>query len=607
MNPENDLSQQLRVYSFEPNRIQFSIKHIDKWKSAGTDSRLKIGSFLKIQDGNHRSIIVIVQSFHTFQNDEEKEELTDAREFKGNFLIDAQPIGQLEDSDELGNIKFISGIKNISIPPNGVSLASEEDLKHVFSLPSGKDTFSFASEISNNSIHIHADGNLFFSKHISVVGSTGSGKSCGVATILQKAISSDEEFKNNTHIILFDIHGEYKHAFPESRYLSVTENTLKLPYWLLNSEELESIFIENGDNNAYNQIAQFKYAVTENKKKYNSNIASTISYDSPVFFSISEVFNYIYNINFATHYDLNNETFFAAKGLSEQKYGDISQLWEKRDFYSTTGNGKNDMLKAKVSSNRNGFFGEFPRFISRFETKLQDNRLQFLLSEINLNDSVYKTSDFQDIIKNILGYGIEQKEDNNVTIIDLSSLPFEVVSLLVSVVSRLAFDFCYYQTNHNETNPTPYLLVYEEAHKYIPKNNESKYKDTRIAVERIAKEGRKYGISSMIVSQRPSEISPTVLSQCNNFVVMKLTNPEDQNFIKNILPESVGYYRDSLNNLSQREALLVGEAISTPCIVHIDAANPVPKSKDVPFYSEWKKKWVDIAFEELSRSIQYKN
>lgn len=148
-------------------------------------------------------------------------------------------------------------------------------------------------------------------------------------------------------------------------------------------------------------------------------------------------------------------------------------------------------------------------------------------------------------------------------------------------------------------NKTPLMMVYEEAHRYVPKNQLSKYRDTRVAVERIAKEGRKYGISEMIVTQRPSEVSPTVLSQCNNFVVMKLTNQDDQNLIKSILPDTDNYFTSALSSLGRQEALLVGDAMVNTSIIKVDNADPLPQSLDVDVYNEWSKKWQQMILDQV--------
>lgn len=600
----------LKVTSFEPNLIQFEIVDLDSWSHNRADKNIQIGSFVKIKDGNGRSIIALIESFKVIDKTLSTDTYTDLGKIvkpKTSILINAQPIGQLEERD--GNVVFSDGIKNISIPPEGVELATTADLRLIFSKPKAKrDNFIFGKHYKNSDVEIAIDGNKFFSKHIAVLGSTGSGKSCTVATILQNLKSGQNRtsYQNNSHVIIFDVHGEYRSAFPNSNYLSVLEqdsNYLAIPYWLLSSEELESLFIENSELNAYNQISQFKTAVIENKKKFNPEIKDHINYDTPVYFNIKEVFNYIYNKNFETHYEKNEKIYYAIKDdeNNEYKENNYDFLFKKRNFYSTNGNTHVKALGNRVDAKRNGFYGQFPRFINRFESKMRDTRLQFILKDEHKPDDDSKKN-FSEVVAKFLGYKIDNKK--NITIIDLSSLPFEVVSLIVSVISRIAFDISYYNSRDKKENETPFLLVFEEAHKYIPRNNDAKFRDTRTAVERIAKEGRKYGISEMIVSQRPSELSPTVLSQCNNFVVMKLTNSEDQNIVKSVLPDTLSYFSASLSSLNKREALLTGEAVNSPCIVEVNEANPVPNSNDVNIYSEWLERWKEIAFSDIVEKVQ---
>ena len=240
-----------------------------------------------------------------------------------------------------------------------------------------------------------------------------------------------------------------------------------------------------------------------------------------------------------------------------------------------------------------GFTGEFERFISRIDTKLKDKRLSFILEELEFEENSNSFNLYIEEIKRMIGYS----NKNNVTVIDLSTVPFEIVSIIVSVVSRILFDFAFLRTKIENDNDTPYMVVFEEAHKYIPRSNSARYSNARMSVERIAKEGRKYGLSAMIVSQRPSELSSTVFSQCNNFIVMRLTNPEDQGFVKSLLPEASISFGDEIANLEQREALLVGDAFTLPMIARMNDANPTPKSEDVNFYSCWQEDWKDIKFD----------
>ncbi|MBA3037774.1 MAG: ATP-binding protein, partial [Desulfobacterium sp.] len=152
----------------------------------------------------------------------------------------------------------------------------------------------------------------------------------------------------------------------------------------------------------------------------------------------------------------------------------------------------------------------------------------------------------------------------------------------------------------NAACETPLLLVYEEAHKYVPKSDLVKYRASKTAIERIAKEGRKYGITLGIVSQRPAEISETIFSQCNNFIAMRLTNPDDQNYVKRLLPDSLGNLTDTLPALKTGEALLIGDSIVMPSIVKVDECKEYcPSSNDINYVEIWKEKWKDVVFNKI--------
>ena len=339
--PEEDKSNQLRVISFEPHLVQIEIIDFEKWKEENSGGNIKIGSFLKIEDGNDKNILVLVKSFKMKQKHDDEETASEQNDFMGSFIINTQPIGQLE--VEGSDVKFIKGIKNISIPPSGVSLATKDEIKNIFSVKKSS-RLIFAEHLINPEIKIEVDGDKFFSKHIAVVGSTGSGKSCTVAKIIQEAKKIESSVINNSHILIFDIHGEYKKAFPESNFLSIENDSLKLPYWLMNSEELEDMFIESNESNSHNQVSQFKYAVIENKKKHNPSLQ--ITYDSPVYFSIKEVINYIHNRNIET------------VRVNKTSATENSDLFEDIRVFEAT-NSKRD--ETKISSG--SFYGEFNRFL----------------------------------------------------------------------------------------------------------------------------------------------------------------------------------------------------------------------------------------------------
>ncbi|TAF08764.1 MAG: ATP-binding protein [Flavobacteriia bacterium] len=575
----DNTSDIFKVLTVAPNLIQIEVIDAEKFKADTSD--FTIGSYLKISDDSNTSIIALVQSFKIKETNVGGE----TQVTQPTFILDAQPIGFL-DADG----KFKRGGQQIAIPPNQVSIADSSVLKSIYESTNEEKRFVFSSLSQNNSIDIAVDGDKFFSKHIAVVGSTGSGKSGTVAKILQEGIKPNNEQSknsviNNSHIILFDLHGEYSPAFPKSKKLDI--NNLILPYWLMNSEELEEMFIESSESNSHNQISQFKSAVTLNKKRHNS-ILTKVNYDTPVYFSIDEVYRYLSNHNNATKDAKTGELKIKVKisGVADE-----FQLFETIEF--------EDKVSGKINSGP--YAGEFDRFVPRLETKLNDERLGFLLRRKKTSGDEYKTEDLSDILKQFIGY---ETNKNNITIIDLSGIPFEVLSLVVSLISRLVFDFCFYYKSIKVDKEVPFLLVLEEAHNYIPQSQGAKYHSVKKSIERIAKEGRKYGLSLMIVSQRPSEISETIFSQCNNFVAMRLTNPTDQQYVKRLMPDSVSAITDTLPILERQEALILGDSIPIPTIVKIKELTDKPASNDIDFRTEWKKDWADIAFEDLMKKLK---
>lgn len=578
-----------KVFESSPSSILVEIKDQDIFEEFKTN--LQIGKYIEISDGNLNKVVCSIQNI--------KSSLTNDNMSSLRFILATQPIGYIE------NEKFIKGASLIPSPTEPVYIISEDSINLMFS--SNKD-FNFPfGKLTQNKIEFNIDPNKFFSKHIAIVGSTGAGKSCTVSKILQDVIGISEgkniHIKNqkNSHIIIFDIHSEYKSAFDLSSSEKFTLNNLdvsklKLPYWLMNSSELESLFIEGKENNHHNQVSQFKKAVILNKEKHNPSLKDRITYDTPVFFSIQEVFNYITNINNVTVYAKDGKNYFAS--TTEEIEYDEDKFWEIIDFESSTGNSKHPVLGIKVSKS-GGFNGEFERFISRLETKIGDKRLNFIMSPKTVDGAPFNTDDFEILLKQFLGY----LDKANITIIDLSGIPFEVLSITVSLISRLVFDFAFHYTKlkHSEDkqNDIPFIIVCEEAHNYIPKTGGAEYKASKKSIERIAKEGRKYGLSLMVVSQRPSEVSETIFSQCNNFISMRLTNLTDQNYVKGLLPDNSNAVADILPNLGVGECLIVGDATLIPSVVKLEMPNPEPKSQSIKFQDEWQNDWKDIKFNEV--------
>jgi DNA helicase HerA-like ATPase len=578
-----DITEITRVVGVAPDLIQIEVTSTDVYESLS--QQLEIGSYVKISDDNGSTVVAIVQSYRIKDDSRGNNETGSA---STQFVIDTQPVGRLEDG------VFKRGGKQITIPPKHVEIASVDVLRNIYASVPDTKKFSFGTLAQDSSVRVQLDGDKFFGKHIGVVGSTGSGKSSTVAKILQEGLRTSATqgsagLLNNSHILIFDIHGEYSSAFPASRVIGVDD--LRLPYWLMNSEELEEMFIESNEQNSHNQVSQFRSAVIENKRKHAGGSSASVSYDSPIYFSLREVVNYLTN--------LNAEMVSKAPGENWPKLKNGTRIDNRADHYfdnvlefvepSTSG-------ATKATSGP--FNGEFNRFLMRLKARQSDQRLDFLLAPRKVDNSEFRTVDLADLIRRFTGYG---DKPTNVTIVDLSGIPFEVLSVVVALVTRLIFTFNFHFKKYRVAGEQefPFLLVYEEAHNYVPQSTGAKYGTVRKSIERIAKEGRKYGISLMIVSQRPSEVSETVFSQCNNFVAMRLTNPADQSYVKRLLPDNLSAITDALPTLEQQEAIVIGDSVAVPSLLRVDDITDKPDSHDINFHSEWQQDWLDVAMAEV--------
>lgn len=543
------------VISVYPNKVKIAVD--DEFIQSAAET-LKVGSYIRVSDDDDVALIAMIENFMI--------EVSENGVAKRRYIIEANPLGVVKDG------KFERGGDTIAIPPKKVEPAREDEISSIY-LQSSEESekFEFSSLSSNPNIRVPVNGNKFFNKHIAVVGSTGSGKSHTVTKIIQQAVDgkdSNDYDLNNSHIIIFDIHSEYQSAFPSANILGIGD--LTLPYWLLTSEELEELFIDT-EANDHNQRNVFKEAViTERVKEFAGGDVekSKIHFDSPLFFDINKVLDFAIFKN--------------------------SEIIDTGEVFAS------GAKKGQTKTVNGSLFGKLTNFVSRLENKLNDKRLDFLLGD----DS--KSITFEDTIKQLIGQGDKR---SNVTILDLSGVPFEVLSITVSLISRILFEYSYYykrlrskkDINEKINNDTPFLLVYEEAHKYVPKSDLVKFRASKNSIERIAKEGRKYGITLLLSSQRPSEISETIFSQCNNFIAMRLTNPVDQNYVKRLLPDTLGNVTAKLPSLQAGEALLTGEAVVLPSIVKIDKCNLPPSSSDIPYWELWKQEWKQADISEIKK------
>jgi len=562
------------VIAVYPDRVKISVDDLASFKHA--EENLRVGSYLKISDNENVSLICIIESFLI----EVKEAKDSSPERK--YIIEAYPLGTLTDGE------FKRGGDELAIPPKKVVPATSTEVSAIYTnaFEEGK-RFCFSSLTRQRDINVPVHGDRFFNKHIAIVGATGSGKSHSVATILQEAVSaknSDYDGLNNAHIVIFDIHSEYQNAFPDANVLGADE--LLLPYWLLNEEEMEEIFLESGDRNNYNQESLIRTIVTLCKRKQNTS-ASRVYFDSPLKYEIQEMVNCLINLTRETK-DADNPFHIVTTSTEFNFSGEEEKLSHYCDelLYFAPGQRAS---KDKIGINKGPYAdGSIDKFVRRLSSKIDNPRLDFLFG------AKASALSLEEVLQQLTGYIADS--NSNVTILDLSGIPFEVLSITVSLITRLLFDYGYYFRRSQAKCDTPILLVYEEAHKYAPKSGLSRYKASLSAIERIAKEGRKYGVSLLIASQRPSEISETIFSQCSNFLAMRLTNPDDQAYVRRLLPDTLGNITAGLPSLEAGEALLIGDATVMPCVVYVTPCKPEPSSSDIPYLEIWKETWKFVDF-----------
>jgi DNA helicase HerA-like ATPase len=281
----------------------------------------------------------------------------------------------------------------------------------------------------------------------------------------------------------------------------------------------------------------------------------------------------------------------ATHGLELTSEERLKRYFEKRHVFH----------KTKPQSVTNGIYADktLEKFFARFEAKVAEKRLDFLFG------AAADGATLEGTLQSLIGYG---DPNHNVTVIDLSGVPFEVLSITVSLISRILFEYGYhYKTirsaaGEKHNSDAPILLVYEEAHKYVPKSDLAKFRSSKLSIERIAKEGRKYGVTLLLSSQRPSEISETIFSQCSSFVAMRLTNPVDQGYVSRLMPDTLGKLCDKLPSLAAGEALLIGEALIMPSLVKIDRCDSEPSSNDIPYFELWKEEWKNLDFDAIAKT-----
>ena len=444
------------------------------------------------------------------------------------------PVGSI-----IGNGQFERGVTQYPTTGAEVHAIGSENIAMMFDRFQSKG-LAVGTLASHPSLEICLDPTNLFGRHFAILGQTGAGKSWTVASLVQKTVT----VMPKSHIIILDLHGEYcwkrenghqHYAFDKSIVRHVDARDLEIPYWLMTYAELCDLLIDRTEQAAHNQTAFFRDTLRQLREKEKRSLElERVTVDTPVYFSLDELI--------ATINDKNSE-----------------------------------MVQGQRGPKQGNMFGAFDRFLVRLESRMNDVRYDFLLKP-----KVRKSSaSLNDLLRDFIGLG-EPKVA--VTVIDLSSVPFDVRPTVAAQIGRIAFEFNYWNPEYREF---PILLMCEEAHAYIPRDSESQFAGSRKSMERIAKEGRKYGVGLAVVSQRPHEVSETVLAQCGTFICLRITNPNDQGYVRSLVPESEGDLVSVLAGLGRGEALVLGEAVPLPTRLQFAKPNPAPNSDDVDFYDKW--------------------
>jgi DNA helicase HerA-like ATPase len=494
----------------------------------------QVGSYLSVQQPDMQTLVMVERSYRVAD-----------RQGHPRHMVRLTPLGEISREGE-----FSRGVSHFPTSGAEIHAVSQRDLERVFATHSEAD-YKVGHLTTFEAIDVYLDASAFFGRHAAILGQSGSGKSWTVASLVQSALRSMPQ----AHIILLDMHGEYcdtevdgkaaSSPFPADKVRSLRAQEVEFPYWLLAYSELCELIIDPGDENASIQIAFLRSILIRLKRDTNEHLElGHITVDSPVYYSM--------------------ETFI--------------ELIEKSNA-ETSNFGKT----------KSTLFGKFDQLLVRLGSLLNDTRYDFLMKPTMRTS----TESLTDLMKDLVGLG-EPKA--NVTVLDLSAVPFDVAPMVAAQIGRLAYEFNFWNPLCREF---PIFLICEEAHEYIPREDIPRYREARRSMERISKNGRKYGVGLCIVSQRPHDVSETVLAQCSSYICLRLSNPDDQEYVRSMVPEAARGTFAALTSLSKGEAVALGEAVPMPVRFKVDLPNPPPNSTDVDYAGKWRNGGQEISVERL--------
>ena len=515
----------------------------------------QFGSIIRIHFG--RRLIYGYVSRLRMKSDYERERgvvtesATTARIVEADLFGEGEWLRDMDQEPATWRLQFERGVSTFPLPQQKVYLTPKSELTFIYG--QGVDaTLEIGEHVGSGGTPAFVDLNELLGKHTAVLGSTGSGKSGTVAAVLHCVLErgSQQAYTTwNPRIVILDPHNEYGDAFPGHKRLSTDEGTLTLPYWLLDFDETIALLIGKTEFAATSQTNIVKNALLVARSEGAKSLGLSphdITLDSPVPYSLG---------------DPSNLDVFGQKDGKPYAEGLVGAI------------------NAQRPDNRNKSNHEdYNKILRKLETLFKDSRLTFMMQSWDGS-----SDPLPDVIGQLGGDG------ESIRIVDLSGIPNEVAGAASSAIARTLFMSKLWQTPQ-EREQNPVLLVCEEAHRYVPNRGEAQYAAARESVQRLAKEGRKYGIGLMLVSQRPSEVDATVLSQCNSWIVLRITNDADREHVRAILPDSLAGLSKVLSGLRRREAILVGQATLLPSRVLIKHLpdERLPRSHDINFDKGWQ-------------------
>jgi len=469
-------------------------------------------------------------------------------------IIEADLFGEGEWRKKSENgfvLEFERGIATYPLPQQTIYLTPKSELRFIYGDAKGP-VIQIGEHVGSGGAPCYAELNELLGKHTAILGSTGAGKSGTVAAVIHSILERGELAKHqhwHPQIIILDPHNEYGKAFPGHQRLSTDEGSLNLPYWLLNLEESLSLFIGKTEFAATSQSNIVKNALIAVREQAAEKLGldkKKLTVDSPIPYELG---------------DLTNMDNFGKTQGALYEIGLIGEINKQRPNNQNQANHE-----------------DYNKVIRKISSLLNDGRLKFMMSSWDSK---------QDPLPSIVNQFLTQK--TTVQIVDLSGVPNEVAGVASAAIARIIFQLKVWQSEAERQN-SPVLLVCEEAHRYVPNRGEAQYEAAQSAIRRIAKEGRKYGVGLLLVSQRPSEVEATVLSQCNSWIVMRITNDADREHVRSILPDSMSGLTKMLSGLRRKEAIFVGQAATLPTRVMIRSllAEQLPRSNDVDFDKGWQ-------------------